>query len=287
MNWIVASILMFFCSIIFYLSVKKLQLASIDKRTISLVSNIFSAALLGIVGYANGQNFNFPIYIFVLIITMRVLLNYIGALAGYKSMELAPNAGYSLVIQKSYAVYTLFAAVIFFGSEISVYKFVLAFLIIGCAGYIGFNNEKIAGTHNSRWALYALVSLFSFGTVALTTKYFAKLGVMPAPLLFWSSIFTTILALIDSWRVKVKYQRAEVSLLLTVLVLGLSVTGFNYFKILAEVSAPNLGYVGSVNAASNAVYAVLVALLFKDSLSKSKFIAIVLMTISLSLLLFS
>ncbi len=278
---------MFFCSIIFYLTVKKLQLSSIDKRTISLVSNIFSAALLGLIGYVNGQNFIFPLYIFALIIILRVLLNYVGALAGYKSMELAPNAGYSLVIQKSYAVYTLFAAVILFGSEISIYKFVLAGFIIACAGYIGFSKGKNTTTHNPKWALYALVSFFAFGTVALTTKYFAKLGVMPTPMLFWSCLFTSVVSLVDSWRVKVQYKRADFSMLLTVLVLGLSVTGFNYFKIVAEVTAPNLGYVGSINAASNAVYAVLVALIFKDSLSKSKFIAITLMTLGLTLLLFS
>lgn len=287
MNWILASVLMFVNSIIFYLMVKKLQIIGIDKRTISLVNNVFSTVLLGTIAYTSGQNVIFSIYIFGLIILMRVLLNYLGAIAGYKSMEIAPNAGYSLVIQKSYAVYTLFAAAVLFGSEVSLYKFLLAGFILACAGYVGFNKGKNATGHDPRWALYAIVSMLSFGTVALTSKYFAKLGVMPVPLLFWSCVFTSILALVDSWRVKIKFKKEDNWTILYMIVLGLSVTGFNYFKLVAELAAPNLGYVSSINAASNAVYAVLVALIFKDSLSKSKFVAIAGMTIGLIMLLFS
>jgi len=287
MNWILASILMFVSSIIFYLTVKKLQLIGIDKRTISLVNNIFSAILLGSLAYFSGQNLVFPVYILVLIILMRVLLNYLGSISGYKSMELAPNAGYSLVIQKSYAVYTLFGAAILFGSELSLYKFILAGAILTCAAYIGFNKGKNPVSHDPKWALYAVISMLSFGTVALTSKYFSKLGVMPVPLLFWSCVFTSILALSDSWRVNIKFKREDNSTIFYMILLGLSVTGFNYFKLVAELSAPNLGYVGSINAASNAIYAVLVALIFKDTLSKSKFVAIAAMTVGLITLLFS
>lgn len=287
MNWILASVLMFFSSITFYLTVKKLQTDGIDKRTLSLVNNLFSAGLLGTIAYFNGQSLVLPIYILLLVVLIRVLLNYAGSIAGYKSMELAPNAGYSLVIQKSYAVYTLFAAAIIFGSEISLYKFILSGLILACAGYVGFNKGKNISNHDPRWALYALGSMFAFGTIALTSKYFVKLGVMPVPLLFWSCIFTSILAFADSWRVKAKLELHNRWTLFYLLILGVSVTGFNYFKLVAELAAPNLGYVSSINAASNAIYTVLVTLIFKDSLSKSKFVAIVAMTIGLILLLFS
>lgn len=287
MSWVLASILMFFSSIVFYLTVKKLQIIGIDKRTISFVNNIFAAGMFGLIALRDNQSLLMSVYALGMIIVLRVLFNYLGAMAGYESMSLAPNAGYSLVIQKSYAVYTLFATVILFGSEISLYRFFIAGLVLALAGYIGFSKGKNVVETNSKWAIYALVAMFSYGTIALSGKYIFNLGVAPAPMLFWSSIFTALLAILDMRRLSIKLEKQGSSTILYMIILGLSVTGFNYFKLLAELAAPNLGYVSAINAASNAVYAVLVAIIFKDSLSKSKFIAILAMTVGLIMLLFS
>lgn len=289
MNWIIASVLMFFSSIIFYLTVKKLQIIGIEKRTISLVNNLFSAGMFGIIAYTSSVSLIVSLWYLFLIIVLRVVFNYVGGIAGYKSMEIAPNAGYSLVIQKSYAIYTLFAAVILFGSEVSVRKFVIAVFVLFCAGYIAYSKGKDTDTHNSntRWAMYALISMFSYGTLALSSKYLFSLGITPTTILFWSGLFTASFAWGDSRRLKLKIGNMSYITIFYLILLGVSVTAFSYFKLLAELSAPNLGYVGAINSASNAAYTLLVALIFKDSISKEKFIAILAMTTGLIMLLFS
>jgi len=68
--------------------------------------------------------------------------------------------------------------------------------------------------------------------------------------------------------------------------MGISVTFFYYFKQVSEVTSPNIGYVGAINAASNAFYTILVASIFKDALSWRKLLAVLGVTLGLLILVF-
>ena len=201
-------------------------------------------------------------------------------------MEDAPNAGYSMVIQKSYAIYTLFAAAIIYGSEISVRKFILSGFILFCAALVAFS--KTTQTIKSyKWALYAVVAMLSFGSISLSSKYFASHGIQASPQLFWTCLLTLLMTIGDSYRVKLKVGKLTKEIAIYMTILGFSVSGFYFFKLIAELAAPNLGYVAAINAASNAVYTVLVAKIFGDSLSPKKLLAVIGMTVGLILLLFT
>lgn len=286
MSWVISSILMFVSSISFYLAVKKLQTLAVDKRIITLANYIFPTVIFGIVSLIQGQQIIFPIIFLLSIMVLRVLFNYIGTIAGYKSMEDAPNAGYSLVIQKSYAIYTLFAAALLYGSEVSLRKFLLSGFILFCASLVAFSkSSKKSGS--LRWALYALLAMFSFGSISLSSKYFASQGIDAAPQLFWTCFFTLLITIGDSFRVKLIGVKLTKEIIGYMVILGFSVSGFYFFKLIAELAAPNLGYVAAINAASNAVYTVLVAKIFGDSLSPKKLMAVIGMTAGLILLLFT
>ncbi len=277
---------MFASSISFYLAVKKLQVLNIDKRVITLANYIFPTIIFFTISISQGQSLILPIHIIIMILVLRVLFNYLGTIAGYKSMEEAPNAGYSLVIQKSYAIYTLFAAAIIYGSEISLRRFLISGFILFCASIVAITKTS-STTKTSRWVLYAIVSMFSFGSISLSSKYFAGIGIQSAPLLFWVCLLTLVMTIGDSKRVKLNIGKISREVGFYMVILGLSVSGLYFFKLAAEIAAPNLGYVAAINAASTAVYTVLVAKIFGDSLSPKKLLAVIGMTVGLILLLFT
>lgn len=287
MSWITSSILMFISSIVFYLSVKKLQMLGVDKRIYTAANYAFPTVVFFVLAVIYQLPLLYSIVLLVSFVVFRAVLNYIGTIAGYKSMEGAPNAGYSLIIQKSYAVYTLFAAVILYGSEVSWYKFVLSGFILLCAAVVAYQKGKKVNRINYQWVIYAVVAMVCFGTTSLSSKYFAQQGISTIPQLFWVSIATLALTGADIVRVRTKKQMMDGKIWALLVILGISVSGFYFFKLTAEIAAPNLGYVGTINAASNAVYTILVAILFGDHLSWKKFLAVGGMTAGIVLLLFS
>lgn len=287
MSWVTSSIFMFVSSIVFYLSVKKLQTLGVDKRIYTLANFLFPTVIFFGIAVTNQMPLIYSFFLLVSLIILRAVLNYVGTIAGYKSMEEAPNAGYSLMIQKGYAVYTLFAAVVLYGSEVSVSKFLISGFVLGCAALIAWERGKKLSRVNYRWVLYAIVAMFCFGTIALSGKFFVQQGIAAVPQLFWVCLATLFLTGADMARVRTRRQRMDARMWLLVGLLGVSVSGFYYFKLAAEIAAPNLGYVGTINAASNAVYTVLVAWLFGDHLSWKKLAAVGGMTAGIGLLLFS
>lgn len=277
---------MFVCSIVFYLSVKKLQTLNVDKRIITFANYILPSLVFLVVIIVRGETIFYSFWLILLIIVLRVVFNYLGTISGYKSMEDAPNAGYSLVIQKSYAIYTLFAAAVLYGSEVSLHRFFLSIFILICASLVAFSKSKNK-VRSYKWVSYAVVAMLSFGSISLSSKFFISQGMTTSPILFWVCLFTLLFTVVDSRRVQLKMVKMTKEIFTFMIILGISVSGFYYFKLTAEVAAPNLGYVSAINAASNAVYTVLVAKIFGDHLSKTKLLAVVGMTVGLILLLFT
>ena len=288
MHWTLASIFMFASSIVFYLSVKKLQVIGVDKRIYTLANYVFPSCIFFIFAIVQGISLWLAVWMIIAIFLARVGFNYVGTIAGYKGMEEAPNAGYSLVIQKSYAAYTLFASTVLYGSELPLHKVLLSIMILISAFAITITRGKKLSITNYRWAIYSLVAFFCFGAISLSSKYFANIGVGAIPQLFWSMFLTLCLTTGDIFRVKKRMSFTfGKQAIFFMIILGISVTSFYYFKLVAEIASPNIGYVGAINAGSNAFYTVIVALLFKDSLSWKKFLAVLVLTVGLVLLLFS
>jgi uncharacterized membrane protein len=69
------------------------------------------------------------------------------------------------------------------------------------------------------------------------------------------------------------------------LIIGLLSAGFNAFQFSAIQSAPNVGYVNAINAASIAAVTIGAVMLYKDEFSIKKFIGVIGVTIGMVLML--
>jgi drug/metabolite transporter (DMT)-like permease len=286
MDWIFTSFLMFASSIVYYLITKKSVLNKIDRRIYLLVNFAIPLVFFLMMNIVQGKSIFVDFKIIVLIFLNALVFNYIGSTFGYMGIEKAPNAGYSVTIQKSYAVYTSIASIFLFGQSLSPFKFFAILVIIISTAFVMIEKKAKHFVSNNAWVYYSLAALFLFGTLRLNNRLIITYTSIPAiTMLFWSMAFTTLFCLIDLLKnrskIEVKFSKQNALVLLGV---GLSVTSFYYFLQISELIGPNLGYVSAINTASNAFYTVLVALIFKDHLSVKKFLAVVGVTLGLILL---
>lgn len=286
MNWILTSFIMFLSSIVYYLITKKSVLNGIDRR-IYLLAN-FSIPLVFFLAMNIVQNKTiFVGFIPILLIFLNSLIfNYVGSTLGYLGIEKAPNAGYSVTIQKSYAVYTSIASIFLFGQHLSPSKFGAILVIIVATAFIMIGKKQEKTKKDVYWIYYSIGALFLFGTLRLNNRLIINYTEIPAiTMLFWSMAFTTLFCLIDFMRSgKASATKLNRPNLLVLLGVGLSVSSFYYFLQISELISPNLGYVSAINTASNAFYTILVALIFKDHLNLRKLLAVVGVTVGIIIL---
>jgi len=286
MNWIVASAIMYCASIIYYLFVRKAAGEKINYRFSNIANFSIPAVLYFSINIAQHQNMLLPLNILFFIFLAALFLSYLGSVASYIAISIAPNAGYSLIIQKSYAVYTSIVAIFLFHSTITPLKFVAVLITLASTAFISISPGKKVNKANYLWVLLSFVSFFCFGSLRLTNKFIFTLGVPSTVLLFWTMMFVALFSIADFFinRKKVSTSISKSSLL-TLVGIGFSVTFFYYFLQTAEFMAPNIGYVNAINTSSNAAFTLLVAWLFKDKLTKAKMFAVVTATIGLILLI--
>lgn len=142
MNWIILSTIMFFSSIVYYLSIKKAQILGIDSK-IYMVVNFFIPTLFYLfLAYKQGISLFVPPMILLGIIITRGIINYYGSIAGFMGMKEAPNSGYSVIIQKSYSVFTSISAVFLFHSELSLLNIWQYYGPYSALGHFLFNPGK-------------------------------------------------------------------------------------------------------------------------------------------------
>ena len=286
MNWIILSLIMFFSSIVYYLLIKVAQNKALDKNFYMLATYILPTGLFYLISVFNKYEILISISLILQIFVTSALVNYIGSVISYKGMQKAPNNGYSLVIQKSYAVVTSIAAIYVFNSPLSIKKFIAILFIIFCSFIISVQKGKKINIANYSWVIYSVVAMLCFSITTLFGKYFIGLGIKPTVYLFYVCFFTLILTLIEIIKNGSSFKfKLTLNNLLIFILIGVFFTSFSYFRRVAEVIAPNIGYVSAINGSSNAFYTVLLALIFKDHLSWKKFLAVLGVTIGVIILI--
>lgn len=286
MNWILASTIMYCSSVIYYLFVRKAAQEKINYRLSNIANFSIPAVLFLTINIINHRNIFPSPTILLYIFLSSLFLSYIGSVASYKAISLAPNAGYSLIIQKSYAVYTSIVAIYLFDASFSLLKFAAIMLTLASTAYISITPGLKVNRANYMWVFLSLVSFFAFGTLRLSNKLIFNLGVPSTVLLFWTMTFVTSFSTIDFLINKKKIDlTVPKTSIMTLIGIGVSVTFFYYFLQTAEFAAPNIGFVNAINSSSNAAFTVLVAWLFKDKLTKEKMFAVITATIGLILLI--
>lgn len=274
MNWILASMLMFTSSVVYYLTIRLGQKKGVTVKEYMAINYPLPALVFFLMIIGKGGSFAVPVPVIPLILFHGIILEYIGGTLSYKAIHAAPNAGYSLVIQKSYAIFTSVAAIFLFNATLPLWKFGTIVMIIVFAGILSIDPKGTRKT-TSHWFILSLIPFLFFGSNSLVSKYAVSVaGAGLVVYLFWLFLLMSIITTLDILRGKQTFA-LNTSHWKTLALIGISGTSFYYFKNVAQIAAPNVGYVGAINTASNAFVALLVALLYKEHMSWIKFIAVV------------
>lgn len=286
MNWIVASLLMLFSSVGLYLFVRKSNTLRTPQQLNNLAMFLVPVVVYLIMTVGTPTDFALQPIEYLLIIIQAIFFSYLGNVFSLKGIEYAPNPGYSLIISRSYVVFTAIASIYLFDSPLSTKSVVAIICIIMFAYLIAIDKNRDKSESNAAWLPYTVGALFCAGFSALSSKYLLNLGVQILTRLIYSMILVTIFIIGEIIVKRVNLKNTSKPQLLTLLMIGIFGASFNYFMQVAFDLAPNVGYVNATNAASISLLTIMSYVIFKDELSIKKMIGIVGVTSGLILLFF-
>lgn len=285
MNWIVAGFLMFLSSVITYLLVRAASVRNISGSLQNVAMFLVPLFVFIPLAFSSGERLSVTLYQFGLLLLSAVLFSYFGSKWSVASIRYAPNPGYSLIVSKSYVVFTTIVAVVVFGSEITLQAaFAILFIMVFSALILIDRKQTHVSGVRPVWLLYALGAFFCWGMLAIMSKYLLDIGVPIYTRLIYVIGIACVLFLRDS--------RKEMSAIMAFdgvdwaifTGMGLFSGAFNYFTQLGYLYAPNIGYINALNAASIAVVTIGASILFRDEFSWRKFIGVVGVIAGLTLL---
>ncbi len=285
MNWIAYSLLMFAGSVALYLTVRKSSLVKVPTHLTNLAMFAIPLVAYLLMGATSSQNYSLSAFNWLILITAATIFAYGGNTVSLKAIDIAPNPGYSLVLSKSYVLFTTLVAVILLGAELNPRKLIAILLIIGFSALIMVNPKTAKHVSSNKWITLSVGAFFGWGMLSLSSKYLFTHGVGTIPFLIYLYAIVTA-CIIFAHKVRLSSLK-NLSKQAWLLLLGTGVfsTLFNLGQFEAIRLAPNVGYVNAINAASISLVTVLAVLLFKDELTKRKAVGVLGVTAGLLLLL--
>ena len=229
-------------------------------------------------------SFTLEPFAYFLIVIQGVFFSYLGNVFSLKGIEYSPNPGYSLIISKSYVVFTALASVFIFSAPLTATSVIAIILIVLFSAVITIDKDKNKTTSNKVWLPYTMGAFFCWGFLALSSKYLLDIGVPILTRLILTMLVVTVLILVEILVKKVKIFQITKPQLVTLFFIGLFGAIFNYCMQVAFNLAPNVGYVNAANAASISLLTLASAFFFKDELTVKKMIGIIGVTAGLLLL---
>lgn len=284
MNWVVTSLLMVLGSVSLYLTVRKSSILRFPTQFNNLAMFLVPLIIYIILGYFNHINYTISASNLMIIIFAAGFFSYLANVTSLKSIELAPNPGYSLVISKSYVVFTTIISFLFLGGEITLRKSIAIILIILFSALIAVDPKKTKEVTSKLWLAYTMYSFFGWGLLSLTIKYLAVHGLVTLVTLTYLYIFVSLFIAIEMMSKKIKFTINRISVIYFVFI-GIFSAIFNYFNFYSISIAPNVGYVNAINASSISIVTIFSILLFKDEFSWRKLLGVFGVTLGLILLL--
>lgn len=269
MHWILADVLMFISSVTLFLAVRKAALDKLPTQFNNLA--MFAIPLFIFVGISLATRPSFALTLSQALVMLftGIVLAYFGNATSLKSIELAPNAGYSLILSKSYVVLTSVLAVFLFDARLTLAAGLAILLIVCSSALIMVNPKQTHRAKSNKWVYLAIGSFLCWAFLSLSAKYFALQGVPMIVFLVYIFTIVCICIVAEMLCKKVNFnivgKHSGVFFLI-----GLTSTGFNFFNFYAISIAPNVGYVNATNTASIGAVTILSALIFKDELTKRK-----------------
>ena len=284
MNWIVASLLMFLSSVALYLFVRRSNTLKTPQQLNNLAMFLIPVVVYLVVTIGTPTRFILKPFEYFLIVIQGIFFSYLGNVFSLKGIEYSPNPGYSLIISKSYVVFTAIASIFIFNAPLTSKSVVAILCIIGFSALITIDKNKNKSGSNALWLPYTIGAFFCWGLLALSSKYLLNLGVPILTRLIYSMIVATTLILGEIKVKKVNILNTSRSQLLTLLMIGIFGSSYAYFMQVGFNLAPNVGFVNAANAASISLLTLVSHFIFKDELSIKKMIGIIGVTIGLVVL---
>ena len=284
MNWIVTSALMVIGSVLLYLTVRKSSILKFPTQFNNLAMFLIPLISYLLIGLSTGISYSIPVNYLAIFALVAFFLMYLPNVTSLKSIELAPNPGYSLVISKSYVVFTTLISYLFLNGEISTQKVFAILLIIIFSGLITIDPKKTKQSSSKFWVPYTLYSFFGWGLLSLSIKYFALQGMSTLTTLTYLYSFVSTFIVLEIIFRKIQYEVNYVTLRYFLLI-GIFSSIFNYYNFYSVSIAPNVGYVNAINAASISIVTIFSIVLFKDDFSRRKMLGVFGVTGGLLLLL--
>lgn len=272
MSWIVASVIMFISSVVMYLLVRKSSLSGVSNQINNLAMFSIPLVVYFIIGNFTGANFLLTPFQILVIFVTALFFCFLGNVLSLRGIEYAPNPGYSLVLSKSYVVFTTLVAVVILNSQISVLKTIAILAIVGFSALImvGKPTKKKV---NKLWLPFSIGAFFCWGMLSLVSKYILSQQVNIFSYLCYLYLFVTVFIVIDAARNSTNIKNIK-ELPWVFWAIGIVSSVFNVCMFYAVGTAPNLGYVNAINVSSISLVTIFASLLFKDELNLKKIIGV-------------
>lgn len=284
MNWIIASLLMFVSSVSLYLCVRKSNTLKTPQQLNNLAMFLIPVLVYILLSLRTPTSFSLKPFEYFLILVQGVFFSYLGNLFSLKGIEYSPNPGYSLIISKSYVVFTAIASVFIFSAPLTLKSVIAIAVIVLFSALITINKDKSKTTSNTLWLPYTMGAFFCWSFLALSSKYLLNVGVPILSRLILSFVVVTILIIGEIIYKKVEWKSVTKNQLITLLLIGIFGSSFNYFMQVGFNLAPNVGFINATNAASISLLTLMSAFFFKDELTVKKMVGVSGVTVGLLLL---
>lgn len=275
MNWIIASLLMFFSSVALYLCVRKSNSLKTPQQLNNLAMFLIPVFVYLGLTISTPTRFALKPFEYLLILIQGIFFSYLGNVFSLKGIELSPNPGYSLIISKSYVVFTAIASIFIFAAPLTMKSVIAIAFIVLFSALITIEKDKNRSSSNKLWFPYTMGAFFCWGFLALTSKYLLNMGVPILTRLILSMVVVTVLIIGEMKLKKVNVLQINKPQIITLILIGIFGSSFNYFMQVGFNLAPNVGFVNAANAGSISLLTLASAFLFKDELTPKKMIGIV------------
>ncbi len=268
---------MFFCSVVQYLLIRKSVALKTPSQFINLAMFVIPLILFSVMATATHTNLSVSWYQLLILAILSIFFSYLGNALSLMSIAYAPNPGYSLVLSKSYVVFTTVAAIFLFGSTLTVRSAVAIILIVACSAMMSIDKKgtKRATFVRPSWLPLAIGAFFCWGMLTITSKYLLVLGVNVLSRLIYSMAMVTILILGEMFWKKLRWKQLSKPQIINLVLVGVLGAGFNYGMQEGFVTAPNIGYINAMNASSMGLVVIGAALFFHDDLTTRKLIGVI------------
>lgn len=129
MNWIIASLLMFLSSVALYLFVRRSNTLKTPQQLNNLAMFLIPVIVYLLLTIGTPTRLFLQPFEYFIILIQGIFFSYLGNVFSLKGIQYSPNPGYSLIISKSYVVFTAIASIFIFNAPLTS-KSVIAILCI-------------------------------------------------------------------------------------------------------------------------------------------------------------